>query len=147
MNKIDQNKRELQWTEKRIDYNNTWPNNGMWHSNIQTELDNWLSEQNLSQLFEVVKFSDTAKDTLFVNAKLNKLVSGILDIYDELPYRPDEAFDVAWRSLEIFMNHHRNVAWKADCDRTAIHLIMRTVNDLIVPLAKKDKRVEDVLEG
>lgn len=147
MNKENQDKREWQWTGKRIEYNNTWPDCGLWQSDIQKELDNWLKQQNLSQIFEVVKLSDTAQQVLYDNAKLNKLFSGILDIYDELPYRPDEAFDVAWRSLEIFMNHHRNVAWQADCDRTAIHLITRTVNDLIIPLVKKDKRVEDVLEG
>ena len=147
MNKEDQNKREWQWTGKRIEYNNAWPDSGMWLSDIQKELDNWLKQQNLSQIFEVVKLSDTAHKVLYDNAKLNKLFSGILDIYDELPYRPDEAFDVAWRSLEIFMNYHRNVAWKADGDRTAPHLIERTVKDLILPLVQKDKRFERVLEG
>lgn len=147
MNNEDQNKREWQWTGKRIEYNNTWPDCGMWHGDIQIEFDNWLKQQSLSQIFEVVKLSDSAQQVLYDNAKLNKLFSGILDIYDELPYRPDEAFDIAWRSLEIFMNHHRNIAWQADGDRTAPHLIMRTVKDLIMPLANKEKSVEDVFEG
>lgn len=147
MNKADQNKREWQWTGKRIEYNNAWPDCGMWHSDIQIEFDNWLKQQSLSQIFEVVKLSDTAHQVLYDNAKLNKLFSGILDIYDELPYRPDEAFDIAWRSLEIFMNHHRSVAWKADGDRTVPHLIERTVKDLVLPLVQKDKRFEGVLEG
>lgn len=147
MNKEDQNKREWQWTGKRIEYNNAWPDCGMWHSDIQIEFDNWLKQQSLSQIFEVVKLSDTAQQVLYDNAKLNKLFSGILDIYDELPYRPDEAFDIAWRSLEIFMNHHRSVAWKADGDRTVPHLIERTVKDLVLPLVQKDKRFEGVLEG
>lgn len=145
MNEIDQNKRELLWTGKRIDYNNTWPDCGMWRSDIQIEFDNWLKQQSLSQIFEVVKLSDTAQQVLYDNAKLNKLVSGILDIYDELPYRPDEAFDVAWRSLEIFMNHHRNIAWPNDDDKTP-HLITKTVNDLIMPLTKSDTRVKEMWE-
>ena len=147
MNKENQDKRELQWTGKRIEYNNMWPDCGLWKSDIQQELNNWLKQQNLFHIFEVVKLSDTAQQVLFDNAKLNKLFSGILDIYDELPYRPDEAFDIAWRSLEIFMNHHRNIAWQADGDRTAPHLIMRTVKDLIMPLTKNDTRVKAMWEG
>lgn len=145
MNKEDQNKREWQWTGKRIEYNNAWPDCGMWHSNIQIEFDNWLKQQSLSQIFEVVKLSDSAQQVLYDNAKLNKLFSGILDIYDELPYRPDEAFDIAWRSLEIFMNYHRKTAWAGESDKTP-HLITRTVKDLIMPMVDKDQMLGQMWE-
>ena len=111
-------KRELEWTDLRVSYNNSWPNNGKWHSDVQKALDEWLQNQNITQIFTPVKLGDKAIDILFQNAKLNKLLSGIIDIYDELPYRPDEGFDIAWRSLEILMNHQRNTAWKEDNDKT-----------------------------
>ena len=143
--KEDADKRELQWTEKRIEYNNTWPLGGVWHADVQNALDSWMKAHIVNQLFVPVKLSATAKDVLFPQAKLNKLVSGILDIYDELPYRPDEGFDIAWRSLEIFMNHHRGMAWKGEGDKTP-HLIKRTVNDMVMPLVNGDSRVKDMLE-
>lgn len=138
-------KLEYQWTEKRIEYNNTWFNGNVWRSDLQVALDDWLKTNNQTQLFETVKLSDTAKDVLFPQAKLNKLVSGIVDIYDELPYRPDEGFDIVWRSLEIFMNHQRNIAWEGDSDKTP-HLIKRTVNDMVMPMVNGDQRVKDMME-
>lgn len=139
-------KRELEWTDKRIAYNNAWPEVGQWHSDVQQMLDVWLKEQGNKHIFEPVKLSEVARDVLFSNAKLNKVVSGIVDIYDELPYRPDEGFDIAWRSLEIFMNHHRSIAWPGDNDK-ATHLMLRTEKELMLPLINKDQRVRDLWEG
>ena len=143
--KVVADKRELEWTDLRVSYNNSWPNNGKWFSDVQIALDEWLRNRNITQLFMPVKLGDKAIDILFQNAKLNKLLSGIIDIYDELPYRPDEGFDIAWRSLEILMNHHRSVAWKEDSDKTP-HLITRSVNELLKPLADKDLRVQTMWE-
>lgn len=141
----EKDKRELVWTEKRIAYNNTWPEAGYWYSDVQQMLDEWLHGQGIKQIFEPVKLSEGAKDILFPNAKLNKVFSGIVDIYDELPYRPDEGFNIAWRSLEIFMNHHKSIAWPKDNDK-ATHLMLRTVKELIMPLVNKDSRVKEMWE-
>lgn len=140
------NKKEFEWTGKRIEYNNAWPTKGKWYSDNQQELDSWLKKQGVPQLFDTVKLTETARDVLFPYAKLNKVVSGILDIYDELPYRPDQGFDIAWRSLEIFMNHQRNISWKLDSDKTP-HLIKRTINDMVMPLINVDDRVKDMWEA
>lgn len=142
--------RELQWTGKRIEYNNAWPTKGVWYSDIQEELDKWLQKQGIDQLFEIVQMSDSARETLYNQAKLNRLVSGIIDLYDELPYRPDEGFDIAWRSLEIFMNHHHNNAWfKDENDKypQTPQLITKTVQDLVMPLINRDTRVRDIWVG
>ena len=139
------NKRELAWTKKRIDYNNSWPTQGEWNSDNQQVLDDWLKNQGVSQLFETVKLTDEAQEILFRQPKLNKLLSGVVDIYDELPYRPDQGFDIAWRSLEIFMNHQRNIAWKNDSDKTP-HLIKRTINDMVMPLIDVEAGVKDMWE-
>lgn len=142
----EKDKRELLWTEKRIAYNNTWPEAGQWYSDVQKMLDELLHGQGITQIFEPVKLSEGAKDILFPNAKLNKVFSGIIDIYDELPYRPDEGFNIAWRSLEIFMNHHRSIAWPKDNDK-ATHLMLRTVKELIMPLINNDLRVKEMWES
>ncbi len=142
----EKEKRELLWTEKRIAYNNKWPKAGPWHSDVQKILDEWLQGQGITQIFEPVKLSERAKDILFSNAKLNKIVSGIVDIYDELPYRPDEGFNIAWRSLEVFMNLHRSIAWSDDNNKVS-HLMLRTEKDLMTPLINKNQRVKEMWEG
>ncbi len=141
----EKDNRELLWTEKRIAYNNMWPKAGQWHSDVQQMLDEWLYGQGITQIFEPVKLSEGAKDILFPNAKLNKVVSGIVDIYDELPYRPDEGFDIAWRSLEVFLNYLRSLAWQRDNDK-ATHLMKRATNEFMMPLVNKDWRVKEMWE-
>lgn len=141
----EKDKRELIWTEKRIAYNNTWPKSGLWFSDVQQLLNEYLHGQGITQIFEPVKLSEVAKYILFSNAKLNKMFSGIVDIYDELPYRPDEGFNIAWRSLEIFMNHHKSIAWPKDNDK-ATNLMKRTVEELIMPLVNKDQQIKEMWE-
>lgn len=141
----EKDKRELIWTEKRIAYNNTWPKSGLWFSDVQQLLNEYLHRQGITQIFEPVKLSEVAKYILFSNAKLNKMFSGIVDIYDELPYRPDEGFNIAWRSLEIFMNHHKSIAWPKDNDK-ATNLMKRTVEELIMPLVNKDQQIKEMWE-
>ena len=75
-------KRELEWTEKRIAYNNTWSETGKWYSDVQQMLDGWLKDYGINQILEPVKLSDGAREVLFSNAKLNKVVSGVVDIYE-----------------------------------------------------------------
>lgn len=139
--------RESLWTGARIEYNNKWPSNGIWYSDVQELLDNYLKEKGYSQVFKVVELKASAKRILFEHPKLNKLVSGIIDIYDELPYRPDEAFDIAWRSLEIFMNHHKNIAWKQDENIKTPHLLERSVKDLVIPLINREQRVKKMWDS
>lgn len=141
----EKNNRELLWTDKRITYNNTWPKSGLWYSDVQQKLDEWFNEQGIKQIFEPVKLSEGAKYILFTNAKLNKVFSGIIDIYDELPYRPDEGFNIAWRSLEIFMNYLRSIAWTKDNDK-ATHLMQRTIKEVIMPLVNKNLQVKEMWE-
>ena len=51
----EKNNRELLWTEKRIAYNNTWPKEGKWYSDVQQMLDEWLKEQGITQIFKPEK--------------------------------------------------------------------------------------------
>lgn len=141
-----QEQRELTWTGFRVDYNNSWPSVGVWHSGVQKDLDDWLKKHGIDQIFETVKLKENAVGILFQQARLNRLVSGLVDIYDELPYRPDQGFDIAWRSLEIFLNHQRNNAWKNDNDKVP-HLITRSINDMLVPLIKKTPEVVCIWEA
>ena len=95
----EKNNRELLWTEKRIAYNNTWPKEGKWYSDVQQMLDEWLKEQGITQIFEPVKLSEGARDILFPNAKLNKV--SLISMTNYLTDRMKDSIShgVRWRYL------------------------------------------------
>lgn len=94
-------KREYEQTRLRVKYNNGWPTM-KWRSPLQEKLLLKMEETGLKQMFfSLVLEEDKAVDLLFKDAQLNRLLSTLFDLYDELPLRPDAAFDVVWRALEI----------------------------------------------
>lgn len=94
-------RKEYEQTRLRIKYNNSWPAE-KWISPLQEALQTNMKKAGLDQIFcPLALEEDKAVDVLFEDAELNRIVSTLLDLYDELPLRPDAAFDVAWRALEI----------------------------------------------
>ena len=106
--------REYEQTRLRVKYNNSWPSE-KWISPLQEELLARMDKEGLKQVFYPMALDESrAVDILFEDAELNRLLSTLLDLYDELPLRPDAAFDVAWRALEIaimfyFKNYDKQV--------------------------------------
>ena len=106
--------REYEQTRLRVNYNNSWPSE-KWISPLQEELLARMDKEGLKQVFYPMALDESrAVDILFEDAELNRLLSTLLDLYDELPLRPDAAFDVAWRALEIaimfyFKNYDKQV--------------------------------------
>ena len=93
--------KEYEQTKLRVVYNNGWPAK-RWQSPLQEELLKRMDETGQRQVFyPIVLDENKAVDILFKDAKLNRLVSTLLDLYDELLLRPDAAFDISWRALEI----------------------------------------------
>lgn len=95
--------REYEQTQLRVKYNNSWPSS-KWISPLQNDLLKRINDAGVDQVFYPLVFKeDEAVKILYEDARLNRLVSTILDVYDELPLRPDAAFDIAWRAFEIAM--------------------------------------------
>ena len=88
-------------------YNNTWDGSQQWKTELQDVLDKNLAAHGFKQILVPVKLEPNACDILFKqeNARLARLFSNIIDIFDELPYRPDVAFDLCWRSFEILLSY------------------------------------------
>ena len=94
-------RKEYEQTRLRVKYNNCWPAE-KWISPLQEALQAKMKKAGFNQIFcPLALEDDKAVDALFEDAELNRIVSTLLDLYDELPLRPDAAFDVAWRALEI----------------------------------------------
>jgi hypothetical protein len=97
--------KEKEFLQKKIDYNNNWNGSQIWRTELQDQLDKRLASKGFKQILVPVQLKADACDILFKqeNARLARLLSNIVDIYDELPYRPDVAFDLAWRAFEILL--------------------------------------------
>lgn len=94
-------RKEYEQTRRRVKYNNSWPAE-KWISPLQEALLAKMVKAGIDQVFcPLVLDEDKAVDVLFEDAELNRIISTLLDLYDELPLRPDAAFDVVWRALEI----------------------------------------------
>lgn len=99
-------RKEYEQTRLRIKYNNSWPAE-KWISPLQEALQTNMKKAGLDQIFcPLALEEDKAVDVLFEDAELNRIISTQLDLYDELPLRPDAAFDVAWRALEIVIHFY-----------------------------------------
>lgn len=81
-------------------FHNSWKG-AAWKGDLQKKFDETMGKDN--RILSTVKLQDNAADVLFQNAEVNRLFAGVLDAYDDLPYRPDTSFDFCWRAFEILM--------------------------------------------
>ena len=106
-------RQEKAWTQKRIHYHNVQAKGVTeWKEQAQNVLTQKMDECKLVQIFEPLHLNEaTAFEILFEQAKLNKIHSMYCDLYEELPFRPDMAFDVAWRSFEVMSKYYSGEVW------------------------------------
>ena len=107
-NLTPQNKQELAWTQKRVNYHNRQARGTVvWMEQAQNVLKKKMEDVRLPQIFIPLHLKEEpTTEFLFENAKLNKIHSMYCDLYEELPYRPDMAFDVVWRSFEVMSKYY-----------------------------------------
>lgn len=142
MNKSIDN--EYYMTQNRVEYHSKWDKGVFWSSNITNLFQERLVEHRYSQLFIPIKLnSSSAIDTLYQNPELNRLFSILIDSYDELPTRPDIAFDLCWRAFEIEMNLYKNQAWNKNSDLTTRDLIARICKEAISPLYRTEDSIKE----
>lgn len=116
---------ELEMTRQFVDFFNSWQGNP-WHGRLQKEFDEMMKGNRL--ILRPVKFNKDAADKLYSNAKVNRVFSVLLDLFDDLPYHPDFAFEKCWRALEILekmcgFSGDANARIFAACDRIS-HLFI-----------------------
>ena len=91
----------MSYAEKRIEYNNSWPNKVV-EFPIQKAFIELLASKEIKNILIPIKLPNI-DDTQF-----QRLLSFKIDIYDQLPYKPDIAFDIAWRTFEAYTLFHAN---------------------------------------
>ena len=95
------NAEELEMTGAFVAFHNSWKG-AAWKGDLQKKFDEVLGKDNI--ILSTVKLQDNAADVLYHNPEINRLFAGLLDSYDDLPYRPDTSFDFCWRAFEILMS-------------------------------------------
>lgn len=136
-------KQEKAWTQKRIHYHNIQANGVVeWKEQAQNVLKQKMEEVKIIQIFEPLHLNEaTALDILFEHAKLNKIHSMYCDLYEELPYRPDMAFDVVWRSFEVMSKYYSGEVWNR-IEIGDVDMFHRISQEVIAPVLRNDYNLE-----
>ncbi|PGN04328.1 hypothetical protein [Priestia megaterium] len=121
--------------KSRLEYNNKWPNkilNNDSCTNLQENFLQLLKKHNMNQLFSPLKLKDID------NPVINVTVSYIIDALDQLPQRPDIAFDQIWRALDYQFHYLKRTRNWNDKNRT-LGMMEQTVNELLCDYLRNNK--------
>ena len=134
---------EKAWTQKRIHYHNVQAKGvTVWQEQAQNVLKQKMDECKLLQIFEPFHLNEARTlEILFEQARLNKIHSMYCDLYEELPFRPDMAFDVVWRSFEVMSKYYCG-AVLGDTSISDVSMFQRISKEVILPIFKRDNQIE-----
>lgn len=127
--------RHERFYKSRLEYNNIWPNKTLNNSSctdLQKNFLQLLEKESIVQLFSPLKFKDID------NPVINVAVSYIIDALDQLPLRPDIAFDQIWRALDYqfhYLKRTRNWTEK----NTSLGMMEQTLNELLCDYLRNSK--------
>lgn len=126
---------------KQIEMNNNWDS----IKEVETEAFCLFRERlGGNQLLTPVKIeSAKAFETLKNDKHLSKIFSSMLDVYNQLPYHPDMAFDAAWRCLEYEMKLYAQRAWGARADMKLDDFFPRVSKEVFVSLINSDPHLQN----
>lgn len=85
----------MSYSKKRIDYNNKWPDEIIEFSG-QRDFTKLMKDKGISNILRPIQLP------LITDFQFQRLLSFKIDIYEQLPERPDIAFDLAWRTFEAY---------------------------------------------
>src|SRR5690606_13769692 len=90
------------YSKKRIDYNNKWPDEVISFSG-QEAFHALLNEKGVKNILRPIQIP------FIDDFQFQRLLSFKIDIYEQLPYRPDIAFDLAWRTFEAYSAYFAHI--------------------------------------
>ena len=126
---------------KQIDMNNNWDS----VKEVETEAFCLFRERlGDNQLLAPAKIdSANAFETLKTDKHISKIFSSMLDVFNQLPYHPDMAFDAAWRCLEYEMKLYAKRAWGARADMKLDDLFPRVSKEVFGSLISSDPHLQN----
>ncbi len=88
----------MSYSKKRIEYNNKWPGEVIVFSG-QLDFQKLILAKGVTNILRPIKLP------LIEDFQFQRLLSFKIDIYEQLPLRPDIAFDLAWRTYEAYCSY------------------------------------------
>jgi hypothetical protein len=117
----------MSYSKKRIDYNNKWPDEIISFAGQQAFI-NLLNEKGIKNILRPIQLP------LIEDFQFQRLLSFKIDIYEQLPNRPDIAFDLAWRTFEAYAAYFAHIGtwnttktWKI-LNKTSEDIIINQIN-------------------
>jgi hypothetical protein len=96
----------MSYSKKRIDYNNKWPEEEISFSG-QVAFRALLNKKGIDNILRPIHIP------FLDDFQFQRLLSFKIDIYEQLPNRPDIAFDLAWRTFEAYSAYFAHIGnWK-----------------------------------
>ena len=116
------------YSKKRIDYNNKWPDEIIKFAG-QEAFEKLLNKKGIINILRPIQLP------LINDFQFQRLLSFKIDIYEQLPYRPDIAFDLAWRTFEAYSAYFSKVgnwnttkAWKI-LNKVSEDILINQINE------------------
>lgn len=124
------------YKELRINHNNLWPLGDV----------NYPCEQELKKLMEERNGLFTSFNFPKIEEKFfQKNLSYILDALDNLPLRPDLAFDNIWKAIDNYM---QRISQSNNWDiRKSKPLMKRTIEEIWIPLLNTNIKLKEALNS
>lgn len=117
----------MSYSKKRIDYNNHWPEKIISFS-AQECFHDLLNEKGIKNILRPIQIP------YIDDFQFQRLLSFKIDIYEQLPNRPDIAFDLAWRTFEAYSaffgklgNWNTSKTWKI-LNKTSEDILINQIN-------------------
>lgn len=117
----------MSYSKKRVDYNNKWPEKVISFSG-QEAFNTLLNEKGIKNILRPIQIP------YIEDFQFQRLLSFKIDIYEQLPKRPDIAFDLAWRTFEAYSayfatigNWNTTKTWKI-LNKTSEDILINQLN-------------------
>lgn len=126
----------MSYSKKRIDYNNKWPDEVISFSG-QEAFHALLNEKGVKNILRPIQIP------FIDDFQFQRLLSFKIDIYEQLPYRPDIAFDLAWRTFEAYSAYFAHIGnWNTS---KTWKILNKTSEDILINQINKNSTLSDSL--
>lgn len=126
----------MSYKKKRIDYNNKWPDEVIIFAG-QQDFDKLLNEKGIKNILRPIQLP------LIEDFQFQRLLSFKIDIYEQLPNRPDIAFDLAWRTFEAYSAYFAHIgSWNTN---KTWKILNKTSEDILINQINRNSNLSNAL--
>lgn len=126
----------MSYKKKRIDYNNKWPDEVIIFAG-QQDFIKLLNEKGIRNILRPIQLP------LIEDFQFQRLLSFKIDIYEQLPNRPDIAFDLAWRTFEAYSAYFAHIGgWNTT---KTWKILNKTSEDILINQINRNTSLSDAL--